>query len=112
MTEIGQLFESLDRAMRQLYAGYSVADLTLLRDFAIEADKVMLTEQRNFASAIDVASSPMYACLYASDPQLTASEVLRVFHRDEPYLFLGIAFITTGILAAAFALLRRKADPL
>src|SRR5882762_8396406 len=54
----------------------------------------------------------MYACLYASDPQLTASEVLRVFHRDEPYLFLGIAFITTGILAAAFALLRRKVDPL
>ncbi len=54
----------------------------------------------------------MYAFLYPSDPQLTASEVLRVFHRDEPYLFLGIAFITTGILAAAFALLRRKLDPL
>ena len=46
MTEIGRLFESLDRAMRQLYAGYSVADLTLLRDFAIEADKVMLTETK------------------------------------------------------------------
>src|SRR5450432_2305031 len=54
----------------------------------------------------------MYAFLYATDPQLTASEVLRVFHSDEPYLFLGIAFITTGILAAAFALLRRKLDPL
>ena len=50
--------------------------------------------------------------MYASDPQLTASEVLRVFHGDEPYLFLGIALITTGILAAAFALLRRKVDPL
>ena len=46
MTEIGRLFESLDRAMRQLYAGYSVADLTFLRDFAIEADKVMLTETK------------------------------------------------------------------
>jgi sigma-B regulation protein RsbU (phosphoserine phosphatase) len=54
----------------------------------------------------------MYGFLYASDPQLTASEVLRVFHGDEPYLFLGIALITTGILAAAFALLRRKVDPL
>jgi phosphoserine phosphatase RsbU/P len=54
----------------------------------------------------------MYAFLQAADPQLTASEVLRVFHRDEPYLFLGIAFITTGILAAAFAFLRRKIDPL
>jgi sigma-B regulation protein RsbU (phosphoserine phosphatase) len=54
----------------------------------------------------------MYAFLCAADPQLTASEVLRVFHSDEPYLFLGIAFITTGILAAAFALLRRKVDPL
>ncbi len=54
----------------------------------------------------------MYAFLYATDPQLTASEVLRVFHSDEPYLFLGIAFTTTGLLAAAFALLRRKIDPL
>jgi len=54
----------------------------------------------------------MYAFLYATDPQLTASEVLRVFHHDEPYLFLGIAFTTTGLLAAAFALLRRKIDPL
>lgn len=46
MTEIGRLFESLDGAMRQLYAGYSVADLTFLRDFAIEADKVMLSETK------------------------------------------------------------------
>src|SRR5450432_4617505 len=43
----------------------------------------------------------MYAFLYATDPQLTASEVLRVFHSDEPYLFLGIAFTTTGILAVS-----------
>jgi DNA-binding MarR family transcriptional regulator len=46
MTEIGRLFESLDRAMRQLYADYSVADLTFLRDFAVEADKVMLAETK------------------------------------------------------------------
>ena len=54
----------------------------------------------------------MYALLSVVDPQLTASEVLRVFLRDEPNLFLGIAFTTTGILAAAFTLLRRKLDPL
>src|SRR5438034_24350 len=46
------------------------------------------------------------------DPQLTASELLRIFHRDEPYLFLGSAFTTVAILAAAFSLLRRKADSL
>lgn len=49
--EIGRLFESLDRAMRQLYAAYSVADLTLLRDFAIEADKVMLAETRKLRTS-------------------------------------------------------------
>jgi DNA-binding MarR family transcriptional regulator len=42
--EIGRLFESLDRAMRQLYAEYSVADLTLIRDFAVQAAKVMQAE--------------------------------------------------------------------
>ena len=50
--------------------------------------------------------------MYALDPQLTAGEVLRIFHQDEPYLFLGAAFTTTGILAAAFSVLRRKFDPL
>ena len=54
----------------------------------------------------------MVTFLAALDPQLTASEVLRVLHRDEPYLFLGIAFTTTGIVAAAFSLVRRKFDPL
>src|SRR5258708_20489773 len=54
----------------------------------------------------------MVALLAALDPQLTASEVLRVLHRDEPYLFLGVAFTTTGLLAAAFSLVRRKVDPL
>jgi phosphoserine phosphatase RsbU/P len=54
----------------------------------------------------------MHALLYAVDQQLTASEVLRVFHHDEPYLFLGSAFTTAAILAAAFSLLRRRLDPL
>ncbi len=48
----------------------------------------------------------------AVDPQVTASELLRVFHHDEPYLFLGAAFTTVAILAAAFAFLRRKVDSL
>lgn len=48
----------------------------------------------------------------AVDPQITASELLRIFHRDEPYLFLGAAFTTVAILAAAFSFLRRKVDAL
>jgi hypothetical protein len=48
----------------------------------------------------------------AVDPQVTASNLLRVFHHDEPYLFLGAAFTTVAILAAAFAFLRRKVDSL
>ena len=48
----------------------------------------------------------------AVDPQITASELLRIFHRDEPYLFLGAAFTTVTILAAAFSFLRRKVDSL
>jgi sigma-B regulation protein RsbU (phosphoserine phosphatase) len=46
------------------------------------------------------------------DTQLTASEVLRTFHRDEPFLFLGAAFTTVGILSAAFCVLRRRFDAL
>ena len=48
--------------------------------------------------------------MYASDPQLTASQVLRTFHRDELYLFLGAAFTTLGLLSAAFSFLQRKFD--
>jgi phosphoserine phosphatase RsbU/P len=47
--------------------------------------------------------------MLAVDPQITASELLRIFHHDEPYLFLGAAFTTVAILAAALAFLRRKA---
>jgi phosphoserine phosphatase RsbU/P len=46
------------------------------------------------------------------DHELTASQVLRVFHHDELRLFLGAAFVTVGLVAAAFCLLRRKFDPL
>jgi sigma-B regulation protein RsbU (phosphoserine phosphatase) len=46
------------------------------------------------------------------DAPLTASEVLHLFHRDEPALFLGSAFTTVALLCAAFSLLRRKFDAL
>jgi sigma-B regulation protein RsbU (phosphoserine phosphatase) len=46
------------------------------------------------------------------DPHITATDLLRVFHRDEPYLFLGAAFTTVAIVAAAFSFLRRKVDSL
>src|ERR1700757_523711 len=46
------------------------------------------------------------------DAPMTSNEVLRLFHRDEPFLFLGAAFTTVALLCAAFSLLRRKWDPL
>jgi sigma-B regulation protein RsbU (phosphoserine phosphatase) len=46
------------------------------------------------------------------DPQLTASQVLRVFHRDELALFLGAAFTTIGLVIAAFLLIRRRFEAL
>ena len=49
-------------------------------------------------------------CLF--DPQLTADEVLRAYHHDEPLLFLGAAFITVAIVATAVCLIRRRLDPL
>ncbi|KAA6459709.1 hypothetical protein DYQ86_16465 [Acidobacteria bacterium AB60] len=47
-----------------------------------------------------------------ADSQLTANEVLRVFHHDEPYLFLGAAFTTIGVMSIAFCAVRRRFDPL
>jgi sigma-B regulation protein RsbU (phosphoserine phosphatase) len=47
--------------------------------------------------------------MYAADP-LTASRVLRTFHHDELYLFLGVAFMTLGLVSVAFAFLSRKFD--
>jgi sigma-B regulation protein RsbU (phosphoserine phosphatase) len=50
--------------------------------------------------------------MFLADTQLTANEVLRVFHRDEPYLFLGAAFTTVGLLCASLSILRRRFDAL
>ncbi len=46
------------------------------------------------------------------DPRYTTDQILRAIHQDQLYLFLGASFITVGIVAAAFSLLRRKLDPL
>jgi sigma-B regulation protein RsbU (phosphoserine phosphatase) len=46
----------------------------------------------------------------ATDPQWTADQVLQIFRNDQPYLFLGAAFTTLGLISLAFALLRRKFD--
>jgi phosphoserine phosphatase RsbU/P len=46
------------------------------------------------------------------DRELTASQVLQVFHHSELNLFLGAAFVTVGLVAALFCLLRRKFDAL
>ena len=43
---------------------------------------------------------------------MSAQEVLRAFHRDAPYLFLGAAFTAVGIVSGAFAVLRRERDTL
>ncbi|MBV8551848.1 MAG: PP2C family protein-serine/threonine phosphatase [Acidobacteriaceae bacterium] len=47
-----------------------------------------------------------------ASPSISAAQVLQAFHRDAPNLFLGAAFITTGLVALAFSALRRKRDPL
>jgi sigma-B regulation protein RsbU (phosphoserine phosphatase) len=44
--------------------------------------------------------------------EITASQVLQVFHHSELNLFLGAAFETVGLVAALFCLLRRKFDAL
>jgi sigma-B regulation protein RsbU (phosphoserine phosphatase) len=48
----------------------------------------------------------------AIDPQYTAGQIVRAIHQDQLYLFLGASFITVGIVAAAFSLLRRRLDVL
>ncbi len=50
--------------------------------------------------------------MFVADTQLTASEVLRAFHHDEPLLFLGAAFTTVGLVAIALCALRRRFDAL
>jgi hypothetical protein len=41
-----------------------------------------------------------------------ASDVLHAFYWDAPFNFLGSAFITVALVAAAFSALRRSLDPL
>lgn len=48
--------------------------------------------------------------MLAFDAQLTAGEVLRAFHHDEPFLFLGAAFNTVTIILIGLCIIRRKAD--
>jgi len=43
---------------------------------------------------------------------MSADEVLSAFRRDAPYLFLGAAFAAVGLVAAAFAVHRRKRESL
>jgi hypothetical protein len=47
--------------------------------------------------------------MLAFDAQLTANEVLRAFHHDEPFLFLGAAFNTVTIILIGLCVNRRKA---
>ena len=46
------------------------------------------------------------------DTQLTSEQVLRAFHHDEPFLFLGAAFTTISIVSIAYCVLRRRFDAL
>ncbi|HMG86217.1 MAG TPA: PP2C family protein-serine/threonine phosphatase [Terracidiphilus sp.] len=48
--------------------------------------------------------------MFALEAQLTAGEVLRAFHHDEPFLFLGAAFNTVTIILIGLCIIRRKAD--
>ena len=45
-----------------------------------------------------------------AETQFTANEVLHAFHRDEPYLFLGAAFTSVGLVCWGLMLLRRRFD--
>jgi sigma-B regulation protein RsbU (phosphoserine phosphatase) len=46
------------------------------------------------------------------DAQLTAGEVLRAFHHDEPKLILGAAFDTVAVIAIGICVIRRRFDSL
>jgi sigma-B regulation protein RsbU (phosphoserine phosphatase) len=50
--------------------------------------------------------------MFVLDAQLTASEVLRAFHRDQPKLILGSAFNTVAVIAIGICVVRRRFDPL
>src|SRR5580658_9772232 len=63
---------------------------------------------RLLAARNDLALLPMILI----DTPVTVRQVLHAFHRDAPYLFLGAAFITVGIVSVAFCALRRRFDAL
>src|SRR5215831_18140749 len=46
--------------------------------------------------------------MQVTPPGLTAENVLQALKSDAPITFLGVAIVTTGLVAAAFAVLRRK----
>jgi len=46
------------------------------------------------------------------DAQLTAHEVLRAFHHDQPNLILGAAIATVSVIALGICAIRRRFDPL
>jgi len=48
--------------------------------------------------------------MMALAPELTSDQVLQAFRTDAPNLFLGAAFVTVGLIAAAFSIIRRKND--
>ena len=50
--------------------------------------------------------------MFSIATDVDASDVLRAFRHDGPYLFAGAAFATAGLLAAGFAALERKRDTL
>ena len=47
-----------------------------------------------------------------ADTQLTAIQVLRAFHHDQPYLILGSAFSTVAVLLIGICVVRRRWDAL
>jgi DNA-binding MarR family transcriptional regulator len=53
--EVGKLFESLDGAMRQLFAGYTDAELKLIEDFAHRVEQLMEAETLKLRRAEDPA---------------------------------------------------------
>jgi sigma-B regulation protein RsbU (phosphoserine phosphatase) len=50
--------------------------------------------------------------MYALAPELTADQVVHLFERDAPGLFLGAIIVAAGLVAAAFPAIRRKPDRL
>lgn len=44
--------------------------------------------------------------------EISSQDVLNAFQRDAPYLFLGAAFVTVGVVSAALAALRRQHNSL